>query len=113
MPLPDSPPTVYFHLFFTDLIITLMVTESNRHAQLVIFSKVGNVLTLLKKLNQNYNARDDRIPGLYYKYGHHQKANHSIILVHSLFPSHPMAWENVYQALLFPLAAVLLPPRQQ
>jgi hypothetical protein len=32
MPPPDSPPVAYFHLFFTDLIITFMVTESNRYA---------------------------------------------------------------------------------
>jgi hypothetical protein len=32
-PTPDSPPSAYFHLFFTDLILTLMVTESNRYAQ--------------------------------------------------------------------------------
>jgi hypothetical protein len=29
MPLPDSPPIAYFHLLFTDWIITLKVTESN------------------------------------------------------------------------------------
>jgi hypothetical protein len=28
MSLPDSPPIAYFHLFFTDWIITLKVTES-------------------------------------------------------------------------------------
>jgi hypothetical protein len=33
MPTPDSPPSAYFHFFFTDLILTLMVTESNRYAQ--------------------------------------------------------------------------------
>jgi hypothetical protein len=49
---------------------------------------------------------------MYVKHEHHQKANHSIMLVHTLFPSHPMVLENVYQALLFPFAA-LLPPRQQ
>jgi hypothetical protein len=48
MPPPDSPPIAYFHLFFTDLIFTLMVTESNRYAQQVNSSKAGNVLTLLK-----------------------------------------------------------------
>jgi hypothetical protein len=40
MPAPDSPPIAYFHLFFTDLILTLKVTESNRYAQQVISSKV-------------------------------------------------------------------------
>jgi hypothetical protein len=30
MPPSDSPRVAYFHLFFTDLILTLMVTESNR-----------------------------------------------------------------------------------
>jgi hypothetical protein len=35
----------YFHLFFTDLIFTLMVTESNRYAQQVISCKVGNIPT--------------------------------------------------------------------
>jgi hypothetical protein len=44
VPLPDSPP-----IFFTDLILTLMVTESNRYVQQVISSKVGNVATPLKK----------------------------------------------------------------
>jgi hypothetical protein len=34
MPLPDSS-IAYFHLSFTDLILTLMVTESNRYAQQV------------------------------------------------------------------------------
>jgi hypothetical protein len=92
MPPPDSPPIAYFRLFFTDLIITLMVTESNKYAQQVISSKAA------KELDQNYHAQDERIPGLYSKYGHHQRANHSIILVHSLFPSHPMVWGNVYQA---------------
>jgi hypothetical protein len=95
---PNSPPIAYFHLFFTDLILILMVTESNRYAQQVISSKAGNVPTLLKKWT--------RITM------HHQKANHSIILVLSLFPSHPIVWENVYQASLFPLTA-LLPPCQQ
>jgi hypothetical protein len=47
MPPPDSP-VAYFRLFFTDLILTLMVTESNRYAQQVISSKAGNVHTLLK-----------------------------------------------------------------
>jgi hypothetical protein len=41
-----------------------------------------------------------------------KKFNHSIILVHSLFPSHPMVWENAYQALLFPPAALLTPCQQ-
>jgi hypothetical protein len=31
MPPTDSPPVAYFHLF-TNLILTLMVTESNRYA---------------------------------------------------------------------------------
>jgi hypothetical protein len=65
-----------------------------------------------KGLDQNYHVQDEIIPGLYSKYGHHQKDNHSFILIHSLFPSHPMVWGNVYQASLFPLAA-LLPPHQQ
>jgi hypothetical protein len=47
MPAPDSPPIAYFHLF-TDLILTLLVTESNRYAQQVVSSKVGNVPTPLK-----------------------------------------------------------------
>jgi hypothetical protein len=47
MPPPDSPPIAYFHLFFTGLILTLTVTESNRHAQQVISSKVGYVPALL------------------------------------------------------------------
>jgi hypothetical protein len=98
MPPPDSPPIAYFHLFFTNLILALMVTESNRYAA-SDYSTVGNVPTLLK------NWTRITMPGLYSKYGHHQKANHSIILVHSLFPSHPMVWENVYQVSLFPLAA--------
>jgi hypothetical protein len=45
---PDSPPIAYFHLFFTDLINTLMVSESSRYVQQLISSKVGNVPTLLK-----------------------------------------------------------------
>jgi hypothetical protein len=45
---PDSPPIAYFHLFFTDVILTLMMTESNRYMQQVISSKAGNVPTLLK-----------------------------------------------------------------
>lgn len=48
MPPPDSPPISYFNLFFTDLILTLIVTESNRYAQQVIRSKAGNVPTPLK-----------------------------------------------------------------
>jgi hypothetical protein len=47
VPPPDSPPPAYFHLFFTDLILTLLVTESNRYAQKVITSKAGNVPTSL------------------------------------------------------------------
>jgi hypothetical protein len=34
--------------FFTDLILTLIVSESNRYVQQVISSKAGNVPTLLK-----------------------------------------------------------------
>jgi hypothetical protein len=49
MPLPDSPPIACFRLFFTDLILTLMVTESNRYGQQVISSKGSNVSTPLKK----------------------------------------------------------------
>jgi hypothetical protein len=30
MPPPDSPPVAYFHLFFTELSLTLMATKSNR-----------------------------------------------------------------------------------
>jgi hypothetical protein len=48
MPPCDSSPIACFHLFLTDLILTLMVTESNRYAQQVISSKVGNVPILLK-----------------------------------------------------------------
>jgi hypothetical protein len=33
------PPIVYFHLFFTDLIITIIVTKSNTYAQQVIAIK--------------------------------------------------------------------------
>jgi hypothetical protein len=40
MPPPESSPIAYFHLFFTDMILTLMVTESNRYAQQVISSKL-------------------------------------------------------------------------
>jgi hypothetical protein len=40
MPSPDSPRIAYFQLFFTDLILTLMATESSRYAQQVISSKV-------------------------------------------------------------------------
>jgi hypothetical protein len=47
IPPPASLPIAYFHFFFTDLILTLMVTESNRYVQQAICSKVGNVLTLL------------------------------------------------------------------
>jgi hypothetical protein len=32
MPPPDSPLIAYYHLFVTDLILTLKVTESNRYA---------------------------------------------------------------------------------
>jgi hypothetical protein len=48
MPPPDSPPVACFQLFFTDLILTLMVTESNKYVQQVISSKVDNVPTLPK-----------------------------------------------------------------
>jgi hypothetical protein len=50
MPLPDSPPIAYsyFHLFFTGLILTHMVTESNRSVQQVISSRASNVPTTLK-----------------------------------------------------------------
>jgi hypothetical protein len=48
MPPPDSPSVAYFHPFFTDLILTLMVTECNRYVLQVSSSKVGNVLTQLK-----------------------------------------------------------------
>jgi hypothetical protein len=41
-------PMAYFCLFFTDLILALMVTESNKHAQQVISSRAGNVPTPLK-----------------------------------------------------------------
>jgi hypothetical protein len=46
-PPSDSPPIAYLHLFFTDLIHTLMLRESNRYAQQVISSKVSNVPTPL------------------------------------------------------------------
>jgi hypothetical protein len=45
MPPLESPPITYFHLFFTDLILTLTVTESNTYEQQVISSKAGNVPT--------------------------------------------------------------------
>jgi hypothetical protein len=47
MPPPESPPIAYFNLFFTDLILTLMVTEFNKYEQQVI-SKAGNAPTPLK-----------------------------------------------------------------
>jgi hypothetical protein len=65
---PDSPPIAYFHFTFTDLILTLMVTESNRYTQQVFSSKVGNAPTLVKKGITMYKMK---IPGLYSKYGHH------------------------------------------
>jgi hypothetical protein len=48
MPPPDSSPIANFQLFFTDLILTLMLTESNRYAQQVISSKAGDVHSPLK-----------------------------------------------------------------
>jgi hypothetical protein len=48
MPPPYSPSVAYFHPFFTDLLLTLMVTESTRYVLQVSSSKVGNVLTPLK-----------------------------------------------------------------
>jgi hypothetical protein len=42
MPPSYSPPIAYFHLF-TDLIMIFLETESNRYAQQVISSKVGDV----------------------------------------------------------------------
>jgi hypothetical protein len=42
------PPDAYFHLFFTDLILTLMVREPNSYAQEMISSKAGNFPTPLK-----------------------------------------------------------------
>jgi hypothetical protein len=76
--------------------LTLMVTESNRNAQQVISSKLGNVSTLLKNWTRITVHEMKVFLSLYSKYEHHQKANQSIILVHSLFPSHPMVWENVH-----------------
>ncbi|XP_021936450.1 piggyBac transposable element-derived protein 4-like [Zootermopsis nevadensis] len=52
MPPPNSPPISYFLLFFTDFILSLMVTESNRYAQQFITSKGGNVSTHLKNWNR-------------------------------------------------------------
>nr|CAD7260670.1 unnamed protein product [Timema shepardi] len=52
MPPPDSLPIAYFFLFFTDFILSLMVTESNRYAQQFIKSKEGNVPTPLKNWNR-------------------------------------------------------------
>jgi hypothetical protein len=88
MPPLESPPITYFHLFFTDLILTLMVTECNRCAQQVISSKEGNVLTLLR--NWMTHAQDEKIPGMYSKYGHHQKSQPQHHTGLSLFPSHPI-----------------------
>jgi hypothetical protein len=42
IPPPDSPPIAYFRLFYTDLILTLTVPESNRYAQQVITNKAAN-----------------------------------------------------------------------
>lgn len=100
VPPPDSPTIAYFHLFFTDLILTLMMTESNRYAQQVISSEAGNVPTPRKNWTR---ISMHETP----------KGKHAIILVHSLSPSHHMVWENVCHALLFPLAAPLPPHQQQ
>jgi hypothetical protein len=48
MPPCESPPIAYFQLFFTDLILTLMVTDSDRYVQQVISSKAANIPILLK-----------------------------------------------------------------
>jgi hypothetical protein len=111
MPPSDSPPIPYFDLFFTDLIHTLMLRESNRYAQQVISSKVGNIPTPLNKWIRITT--------------HEMKGFLACILNMGIiksppfhrtgplsFPSHFMVLENVYQALLFPLT-VLLPPHQQ
>jgi hypothetical protein len=45
-PYDPPPPFAYVHLFFSDFIFTLMVTESNRYVQQVISSKASNVPTL-------------------------------------------------------------------
>jgi hypothetical protein len=50
---PESPAIAYFHLFFTYLILILMVTESNRYKEKVISSKVVNVPTLLNNWTRN------------------------------------------------------------
>ncbi|XP_023231813.1 piggyBac transposable element-derived protein 4-like [Centruroides sculpturatus] len=49
MPLPDSHPIQYFHLFFTMSLLSLMATETNRYAQQVINGMGGNVPQYLKK----------------------------------------------------------------
>ncbi|XP_023241866.1 piggyBac transposable element-derived protein 4-like [Centruroides sculpturatus] len=48
MPPPDSPPIVYFNLFFTMTLLNLIVTESNRYAQQVINGMGNNVPPALK-----------------------------------------------------------------
>jgi hypothetical protein len=99
----DSPLTAYFHLFFTDLILTLMVTESNRSAQQVISSKAGNVPTLLKNWTGITMYEMKGLLACILNMGIIRKPTISIILVHTLSPNHPLVCENVYQALLFPL----------
>jgi hypothetical protein len=83
----------YIHLFFSDLILTLMVTKSNRYAQQVINSKVGNVFTPLKNWTRITMHEMKGFLTCLLNMGIIKKPT---ILVHSLFPSHIMVWENVY-----------------
>ncbi|XP_023213149.1 piggyBac transposable element-derived protein 3-like [Centruroides sculpturatus] len=48
MPPPDSPPIVYFYLFFTSTLLSLMVEETNRYAQQVLNGMGNNVPSYLK-----------------------------------------------------------------
>ncbi|XP_023213147.1 piggyBac transposable element-derived protein 4-like [Centruroides sculpturatus] len=43
MPPPDSPPIVYFYLFFNSTLLSLMVEETNRYAQEVLNGMGNNV----------------------------------------------------------------------
>jgi hypothetical protein len=111
MPPPDSP-IAYFHLFFIYLILTLMVTESKRYVQQVISSKAGNAPTPLKNGTRFTMYEMKGFLACILNMGIIKKPTVASYWSFLCSKAHPMIWENVYLASLFPLSA-LLPPHQQ
>jgi hypothetical protein len=97
-----------FQLFFTDLILTIMVTESNRCMQQVISRKWAMFRKNCTRITM-YEMKGFLACNL--NMGMIKIASHSIIVAHSLLPSYPW-FGKMFTMHHFSLLAALLPPRQ-